>query len=371
VKNAREFGEKVFADAGIALGGSGPSDIVVHDHRFYDRVIADRELGLGESYQEGWWDANQLDEFLSTMITKDIASFVKPSAALLITAARSKILNLQTLGRAAHNAQAHYDIGNDLYERMLDKRMIYSCGYWADAVDLESAQVAKLDLVCRKLGLEPGMKLLDIGCGWGGFAGYAAERYGVDVVGISLAHEQVKVAAARTSHLNVDIQLQDYRKMTGSFDRIVSIGMFEHVGPKNYRAFFDHCDRLLTGDGVMLHHTIGGLESKTQTDPWFDKYVFPGGVLPSLAQIGRASEKKWVLEDLHNIGSDYDTTLMHWYANVSQAWDELPNYDEHFRRTWDYYLLASAAGFRTRSTQLWQAVFRRSKRQAQRYLTVR
>lgn len=333
---AKQFGEKLLTDAGIELGGSAPHDIVVHDERFYDRVLADRELGLGESYQDGWWDANQLDEFLSTMIVHDVASRVRPSVDLVLAAARSKLQNRQTVHRAADSAHAHYDIGNDLYEHMLDKRMVYSCAYWADAVDLESAQEAKLDLVCRKLSLEPGMRVLDIGCGWGSFAAFAAERYGVAVVGISLAREQVRVARERTSAVPVEIRLQDYRQVAGWFDRIVSIGMFEHVGPKNYRSFFDNCDRLLTPDGMMLHHTIGGLESKTSTDPWFDKYIFPGGVLPSIAQIGRASEKKWLIEDLHNIGPDYDMTLMHWSANISSAWTHLPGYDERFRRTWHY-----------------------------------
>ena len=371
MKDAEVLGKEILASVGVTLGGSAPHDITIHDDRFYARVFADRELGLGEAYQAGWWDANQLDEFLMHMITQDVASQIKPSASLIATGLQAKVQNRQNLKRAAENAQSHYDIGNDLYERMLDKRMIYSCGYWAEAVDLESAQMAKLDLVCRKLGFEPGMKVLDIGCGWGGFAGYAAERYGVDVVGVSLAHEQVKLAAERTSDLSVDIKLQDYRNVTGKFDRIVSIGMFEHVGPKNYKAFFENCDRLLTPDGMMLHHTIGGLVSKTSTDPWFDKYIFPGGVLPTMTQIGKATEADWVIEDLHNFGMDYDTTLMQWHKNATQAWADLPHYDEHFRRTWDYYLLGSAAGFRSRSTQLWQLVFRRSKRPAERYVTVR
>ena len=369
--DSRAIGHAAFEAAGITLGGTAPCDITVHDERFWDRVLADRQLGLGESYQEGWWDANQLDEFLTTVIVADLASLFEPNLALVSAALRARLSNRQSLRRAARNASAHYDIGNDLYERMLDKRMVYSCAYWADAVDLETAQEAKLDLVCRKLGLEAGMRVLDVGCGWGGFASYAAERYGVTVLGVSLAAEQVKVARERTSELKVEIRLQDYRTIEGEFDRIVSIGMFEHVGPKNYSSYFEACDRLLTADGAMLLHTIGGLESKDRTDPWFDKYIFPGGVLPSITQIGRACEKMWVVEDLHNFGPDYDTTLMSWYANVTPAWPELANYDEHFRRTWTYYLLASAAGFRSRSTQLWQLVFRRSHRRAPRYLTIR
>jgi len=371
MKDVRAHGQQILASAGVELGGSAAHDIVVHDDRFYARVLADRELGLGETYQAGWWDANQLDEFLATMIVKDVGSLLRPSASLLAAAAKAKLQNRQTVSRAAENASAHYDIGNDLYERMLDSRMIYSCGYWADAGDLEAAQVAKLDLICRKLALEPGMRLLDIGCGWGGFARYAAEHYGVTVVGISLAQEQVRVAAERTSHLDVEIKLQDYRDAAGTFDRIVSIGMLEHVGPKNYQEFFESCDRLLSEDGIMLHHTIGGLESRTQADPWMDKYIFPGGVLPSMTQLGQASEKKWVIEDLHNFGPDYDTTLMCWHKNISAAWSDLSSYDRTFQRMWEYYLMASAAGFRTRSLQLWQIVFRRSHRSADRYTTIR
>ncbi len=371
MKDAKGITQRVFDAAGVTIGGAAPQDITVHDDRFYPRLVADRTLGLGESYMDGWWDAQCVDLFLSHLIAADTSAAMRPSPALAAAAAQAKFQNRQNVTRSSSNVQSHYDIGNDLYEAMLDKRMIYSCGYWVDALDLEVAQEAKLDLVCRKLGIEPGMTVLDIGCGWGGFACYAAERYGAKVVGISLAVEQVKLARERTNHLDVEIRLQDYRTMTGSFDRIVSIGMFEHVGPKNYRAFFESCDRLLKPDGVMLHHTIGGLESKTRTDPWFDKYIFPGGVMPSMAQIGRASERDWVIEDVHNFGVDYDTTLMAWHANISQAWKDLPQYDRRFRRMWNYYLLASAAGFRTRNSQLWQIVFRRPRRAALRFETIR
>ena len=369
--DAKTFVLDVLAEVDVEIGGSRPQDIFVHDERFFDRVVADRELGLGESYMDRWWDANQLDAFLSVIVQHDIAKLVRPSASLLVAAARAKVQNRQTLRAASENARAHYDIGNDLYERMLDKRMVYSCGYWRNADDLDSAQEAKLDLICQKLELQSGMRVLDIGCGWGGFAAFAAERYGAQVVGISLAPEQVRVAAEVTDGLEVEIRLADYRDMTGTYDRIVSIGMFEHVGPKNYAQFFHTCDRLLTSDGIMLHHTIGGLESRTSTDAWFDKYIFPGGVLPSIAQIGAASEGGWVIEDLHNFGPDYDRTLMQWHGNISAAWQDLPDYDERFRRMWDYYLLGSAAGFRMRSLQLWQLVFRRSRWSAPFYETVR
>ncbi|MEL7158755.1 MAG: class I SAM-dependent methyltransferase, partial [Actinomycetota bacterium] len=233
------------------------------------------------------------------------------------------------------------------------------------------AQEAKLELICAKLHLEPGMRVLDIGCGWGGLAQYAAERHGVHVTGISPAAEQVKVAAERCMGLDVDIQQTDFRNVKGTYDRIVSVGMLEHVGPRNYKAFFDVNAELLADDGMILHHTIGSNITKDYTDPWFDKYIFPGGVIPSMEHIGKASRQKWALEDVHNFGPDYDTTLMAWHDNISGRWDEIPHYDETFRRTWDYYLLASAASFRTRQLQLWQLVFRRAARTSPVYQAVR
>lgn len=369
--DAKRFVTETLAEIGITIGGDGPADIHVHDERTYQRVIRDRELGLGETYQEGWWSANQLDEFLARAQEADLRDLVKPSLALLRLVAASRLTNRQAQGRAKKNASAHYDIGNDLFERMLDKRMIYTCGYWRDADDLDTAQEAKLDLICRKLKLEQGMRVLDIGCGWGGFAQFAAQRYDVHVTGISPAIEQVTLAREHTAGLPVHIEQADYREMAGEFDRITSIGMMEHVGPRNLGTFFDRCDALLAPDGMMLHHTIGSNEWKTHTDPWFDKYIFPGGVLPSLGQIARATEKVWSIEDVHNFGPDYDRTLMAWHANISERWHEIPHYDEHFRRTWEYYLLGSAAGFRVRALQLFQVVFTKAKRRLPVYEAVR
>ncbi len=366
-----DIGRRILDAAGVTLGGDAPHDIRIHDDRFWDRVLSDRELGLGESYQDGWWDANQLDEFLTVLQTADVRSLVRPSPALLARAAGARFRNQQTKRRARRNVEAHYDIGNDLYVRMLDKRMIYSCGYWSEANDLDSAQEAKLDLICRKLGLEQGMRLLDIGCGWGGFAEFAAERYDVHVTGISPSGEQVSVARGRTASQPVRIEQIDYRDLEGSFDRITSIGMMEHVGPKNLRTFFEKCRELLDPDGMMLHQTIGSNDWKTAGDPWYDRYIFPGGVLPSLGQIARAAEGHWSIEDVHNFGPDYDRTLMAWHANITPRWGEIPRYDERFRRTWDYYLLSSAAGFRSRSVQLWQIVFTPSRQRRPAHRSVR
>lgn len=365
------LGRTLLDRAGIEVGGTAPWDIHVHDARFWERVVRDRELGLGEAYQDGWWDAGRVDEFLTRVQLADLRSAITPGPDLVMLAAKAALRNRQNRRRALANASAHYDIGNDLYQRMLDPRMIYSCGYWIDAPDLAAAQEAKLDLICRKLGLEPGMRLLDIGCGWGGLAAFAAERYGAAVTGISPATEQVRVARERTRDLSVTIEQLDYREVTGSFDRITSVGMMEHIGPKNLRTFFDVCRRVLAPDGVMLHHTIGSNESKLRSDPWFDKYIFPGGVVPSLEQIAGAALHDWAIEDVHNFGPDYDRTLLAWFDNIEARWDEIPHYDHRFRRTWRYYLLASAASFRVRNLQLWQIVFRRSNRVSEVYRTVR
>ncbi|MFV0260017.1 MAG: cyclopropane fatty acyl phospholipid synthase [Acidimicrobiales bacterium] len=368
---ARTFVLDLIAAAGITLDGPGPGDIQIHDERFYTRVIRDRELGLGEAYQEGWWTADRIDVTLAAVLAADLKSRIRVGPKMLLLLAQSSLANRQNMRRASGNASYHYDIGNDLFERMLDKRMIYSCGYWADAHDLGEAQEAKLDLVCRKLYLEPGMRVLDIGCGWGGFAQFAAEHYGAKVTGITPAAAQVEVATQRCAGLDVEILQTDFRSVQGEYDRVVSIGMLEHVGPKNHRAYFDATHRLLTRDGLALCHTIGSNSTQNHTDPWFDRYVFPGGVIPSLEHLGRASLEDWAVEDLHNFGPDYDRTLMTWLANIEQAWDELPGYDETFRRTWRYYLSASAASFRVRKLQLWQLVFSKAGVASPTYQAVR
>ena len=369
--DSRSTALDLLSKVGITVGGSAPHDIVVHDDRVWDRVLGERELGLGESYMDGWWDANQLDEFLSVVQMADLKSMVRPNPEILMLAVKAVVQNRQTRRRAKANAESHYEIGNDLYERMLDKRMIYSCGYWREADDLDSAQEAKLDLICRKLALERGMRVLDIGCGWGGFAQFAAERYDVHVTGISPVAEQVAAARERCASLPVRIEQVDYRDASGTFDRITSIGMMEHVGPKNLGRFFDTCRELLAPDGLMLHHTIGSNDWKTSGDAWFEKYIFPGGVLPQLGQIAKAAQTHWSIEDVHNFGPDYDRTLLQWHANLSSRWEEIPHYDERFRRMWDYYLLGSAAAFRVRAIQLWQVVFTPAKQRRPVYQAVR
>jgi cyclopropane-fatty-acyl-phospholipid synthase len=357
--SSKDVATQILQAAGIPLNGAEPWSIHVHNEKLWDRVLSQRQLGFAESYMDGWWDCKQLDVALTKLLSINVLDLMKPSPSLAFHALRSNIRNNQTKRRAAANAKHHYNIGNDLYSRMLDSEMVYSCAYWAKAQTLGEAQAAKFDLICRKLELQPGMRLLDIGSGWGGFLRYAVKNYGVVGTGISPADNQISLAREKSAGLDITFIQQDYRDLTGQFDRIVSVGMMEHVGPKNYKVFFSKCDELLTSDGRMLHHTISSNLTKQTTDPFFDRYIFPGGVLPSLAQISRAVENTFVIEDVHNFGPDYDRTLIEWYKNISAKWEEIPEYDLRFRRMWDYYLLSSAAGFRAGNLQLLQCVFQR------------
>jgi len=280
-----------------------------------------------------------------------------PSFMQMWAALSARLFNPQSPGRSFKVGEQHYDIGDDLYARMLDPNMIYSCAYWRDAQTLEDAQEAKLDLVCRKLRLEPGMNVLDIGCGWGGAARFAARHYGVKVTGVTVSRNQARTAAERCKDLPVTILLQDYRSATGRFDRVYSLGMFEHVGFRNYRAYFETVRRVLDPRGLFLLHTIGSNTSMEANDPWIERYIFPNSLLPSMAQIASSVERLFVVEDWHSFGPYYDRTLLAWHERFCAAWPDLaPRYGERFRRMWEYWLLASAASFRARRIQLWQAL---------------
>jgi cyclopropane-fatty-acyl-phospholipid synthase len=342
--------------ADVVLGGDRPWDIIVHDARMPQRVLAQGTLGAGESYVDGWWDCARLDEMLRRVMRIDVTQALR-SVRQYWNVSLAILRNAQSRKRAFVVGKRHYDIGDDLYERMLDRRMIYSCAYWRRATNLDEAQEHKLDLVCRKLGLERGMRVLDVGCGWGGAAKFAAERYGAHVTGITVSRNQAEIARERCRGLPVDIRFEDYRSLTGRFDRIYSLGMFEHVGVRNYRRYMRKVRELLASDGLFLLHTIGGNTSRRTTDPWIDRYIFPNSMLPSMAQIARAAERYWVTEDWHGFGVDYDRTLMSWSHNFDARWHEIAaRYGEHFRRMWHFWLMSSAAAFRARQLQLWQIV---------------
>ena len=347
----------LLARADIRLDGSRPWDMRLLAPGVPDRIFAQGSLGLGESYLDGEWEADALDEFFTRLLRAGLDREVRPWR-LLGHALRVRLLNRQTLRRARTVGEVHYDLGNDFYRAMLDPRMTYTCGYWRHAETLDEAQEAKLDLVCRKLGLRPGQRVLDIGCGWGSFARFAAERHGVEVVGVTISREQAELGRELCQGLPVELRLQDYRELDETFDHIVSLGMFEHVGHKNYRIYLEIAHRCLRDEGLFLLHTIGKPRSGTPTDPWIDRYIFPNGELPAMAQIAEAAEGLFLIEDVHNFGADYDTTLMAWHRNFEAAWpDFAERYGERFHRMWRYYLLSCAGAFRARNVQLWQIVF--------------
>lgn len=353
------------AMAGVRFNGDAPWDIRVHNPALYRRVLTQGTLGLGKAYMDGLWDADAPDQLFHRLLRADLDEKMVGWARVRITGEilRWRLLNLQRSERAFQVGEQHYDAGNDIFEAMLDPTMSYSCAYWAKASDLNQAQYDKLDMICRKLELKPGERLLEIGCGWGGLAQHAAQHYGVDVVGVTVSKEQQRLARERCADLSVDIQLMDYRDLTGHFDKVVSVGMFEHVGPKNYGVYFDTVLRLLDDDGLFLLHTIGNFNTAPKTDAWIDKYIFPNGKVPSARQLATAVENRFLIEDWHNFGRDYDRTLMAWWERFDAAWPRLKDkYDERFYRMWKYYLMCSAGYFRANQGQLWQLILSKRAR---------
>jgi cyclopropane-fatty-acyl-phospholipid synthase len=342
--DAESIVRELFSLAGIEIGGHAVGDIQVKNPAFYERVLRDASVGFGEAYMEEWWETDALDVTIDKIMRANLKQKITGSWRMRALTVKALLLNLQAKTRSGASVEAHYDIGNDLYTRMLDPRMVYT-------------QEAKLDLVCRKLGLEPGMRVLDLGCGWGGLASWAAEKYGCKVVGVTLSKDQVSLGSQLWKHLPVELRLCDYRDVQGTFDRVVSIGMMEHVGPKNHRDMMQTIARCLKPDGVSLVHTIANNRSLRHGTPFIEKYIFPNAVAPSLAQIGRALEGLFVVEDLHNIGPDYDPTLMAWWDNFDRTYSEIAHrYDRKFYLMWKFYLLAAAGASRSRDGQLYQVV---------------
>ena len=354
--------ESLLRGAGITLNGSNAYDPQIHNDSFYARVLQEGSLGLGESYMEGWWDCEALDQFFYKALALDLGKRFKHTWKFVFGFGLNQILNAGIRPKRVEIGAHHYDIGNDLFQAMLDKRLTYTCGYWKDAQDLNAAQEAKLDLVCRKLGLLREERVLDIGSGWGSFIGYAAEKYGASAIGVTVSRRQRALAQTLDEHLPMETRLQDYREITGKFDHVVSLGMFEHVGYRNYRTFMKLVDKVLVDDGLFLLQTIGGNHSVKRTDPWIDRYIFPDSMNPSIEQIGRSIEGLFVMEDWENFGEDYDRTLMEWYRNFDRNWHEIEsNYGDRFYRMWKYYLLTCAGTFRARKNQVWQIVLSKEK----------
>lgn len=359
--NAKEMVYETFSKADVHIGGARPWDVTVHDERFYQRIVGHGSLGLGESYMEGWWDCEKIDICVEKLLRAHV--YERTSLMLLFFWLKSKLFNLQSMHGSRKVIEQHYDLSNDLYMSFLDPYNQYTCGYFKDTDDLNVAQIQKMDLICRKLHIEKSDKVLDIGCGWGGFAKYAAETYGCSVTGLTLSKEQGEYAKSYTHNLPVDIQVVDYRewrKTGNTYDKIVVVGMIEHVGYKNYIEFFRIVDELLSEDGLFLLHSIGQNITSTHGNAWSDKYIFPNGMVPSIAQLGRVAEKNFVMEDWHNFGPYYVQTLSAWDENFKKNWPTIKDgYSEVFYRMFRYYFMSFAGGFRARRISLWQIVFSR------------
>ena len=353
---ARKRIEALLSAAGITIDGSNPWDPQISNPAFFWRVLARGSLGLGESYMDGWWDCDQLDEFINRVLRSN-QTIQNKFFIHFVSRVQARLFNLQNQARAMQVGEKHYDVGNELYQAMLDRRMVYTCAYWEHSNNLDDAQRDKLDLVCRKAYLKPGMKVLDIGCGWGSLAKYAAQNYGVEVTGITVSKEQVALGGKFCEGLPVEIRLQDYREVNDKYDAIISLGMFEHVGHKNHRNYMEVAKRCLVDGGKFLLHTIGKNDSHPGVDPWISRYVFPNGEIPSMKQISQALESLMIIEDVHNFGPYYDRTLMAWSQNFNRYWSiEKHSLDRRFFRMWNYYLKSSAGAFRARDLQLWQIV---------------
>lgn len=358
--------EKHLKTIGVTVNGNNPWDIQVHDKRFFDRILLEQSLGGGESYMEGWWDCEKLDELFFKIMRSNLQNTFYSQWKLSLIKIKNALFNQQSPSKS-REVSAHYTLGNLLFEKMLGKSMAYTCGYWQNAETLDEAEFAKYDLVCKKLDLKAGETVLELGCGWGGLAKHMAEKYGCTVVGFDISSEPANYAKTLCKYLPVNIYQCDYRDThiynpkNTKFDKLVSVGVLEHVGPKNYAHFLNISRSFIKPDGIFLLHSIGANESKNYCDPWINRYIFANGILPSLEELGAAFEHRFVVEDLHNLSVNYDKTLLAWHKNFNEHWPELAksnpnNYTESFRRMMNYYLLTCAGSFRARAMQLWQFV---------------
>jgi cyclopropane-fatty-acyl-phospholipid synthase len=361
--STESFLRDLLAKADVTLNGNKPWDLRVRDDRALARIIRDGSLGFGEAFMEGWLDCDRIDELAYRAYQANLAEQIEVKTAIL-EALKVRLNPFGSKSRSHEIGEFHYDTGNDLFELMLDPHMIYSCGYWKRAQTLEQAQRDKLELICRKLDLKPGQRLLDIGCGWAGLARYAAEHFGVQVVGITVSKEQAELGRTLAGDLPVEIRIIDYREMNEGFDRVVSVGMFEHVGRRYFPDFFAAAERCLKPSGLFLLHTVG-YQREEAINPWYDKYIMPGVEFPTIANIANSAGDRLAMENLHVWdGSHYDRTLMAWWDRFDASWHRLKGkYDERFYRMWKLYLQGCAGAFRADRMRVWQLVFSKDRPQ--------
>ncbi|XP_037036255.1 cyclopropane-fatty-acyl-phospholipid synthase-like [Bradysia coprophila] len=361
-KPIRTYITRKFYAAGIKINdNTEPHNMIVHNDWFYHRIACDGSLGWGESYAEGWWDCKKLDDYFYKILQNGLYQELLFPWEKLIRYLTFDAFNRQIVGCSQEIADKHYDFGNPFFKSFLGTSMIYSCAYWIGAKNLDEAQQNKLQLIGRKLKLKPGMRVLDVGCGWGELCKFLAQTYNVEVVGVTNSKEGAKEARQRCTGLHVDIRLQDYRDINESFDRIVSIELLEHVGRKNYRSFFELMHRCLSDDGIFLLHTIGhDNDSIPRTEPFVWKHLIPNVMLPNHKSIPVAIDNLFCIEDWHNFGPHYEKTLLAWRDNFVINWPTISRMYENptssFYRKWTLYLNIGAALFRARKAQVWQIV---------------
>jgi cyclopropane-fatty-acyl-phospholipid synthase len=361
IQNFAEWNvRRTLASADIEIGGTRPWDLRVHDRAFYARLARNPTFQLGETYMDGLWDCDALDVFVEKLLASGVAGSRERSGMFHLRNAWARVRNRQSRARAGEVATAHYDLDLEIYRGMLDDTLTYTCGYWRDAASLGEAQRAKLGLVCAKLDLRPGETFLDIGCGFGGLAAYAAEHHGAIATGITNSRQHYEVAKAL--HPDVEYLLLDYRDLPAlgrRFDKIASIEMIEAVGPSNFETFMRVAHACLVDRGRFLVQCFISNTSQFVCNEWFDRYIFPNGVSPSFAQLARATESTFgAPKDSHDLGAYYPPTLLAWDANLTATWSRLARtYDARFRRMWQFYLRSLAGVFRAEDLRLCQLVY--------------
>jgi cyclopropane-fatty-acyl-phospholipid synthase len=352
---------QLLAAADIHLNGSRPWDIQINNPLTLGRIMRDGSLGMGESYMDGWWDCQAIDQMMTRAVRARLHEHLGTPRAHVQSwfgqwAKRLPSSNARIVGRA------QYDLNNQLFCAMLDSSMSHSSAYWEEgATTLEQAQEAKMEMVCRKLQLKPGMRLLDIGCGWGSFMRYAAKHYGVTALGLTTSKEQMALGQSMNQDLPVQFEHTDIQHFNtnsrSQFDCVVSLGMLNTPVLAANNALFSTARRSLKKDGLFLLETMGNNQRGQLLEPWLQKHLLCQIPLPSLGDVTDVAQLDFVVEDVHNLGADHDRTLLHWHQRFERAWPQLRlAYDERFYRMWRYHLMGSAGSFRARSTQIWQMV---------------